>query len=179
MTTSVQLDRIQKRFNGWDVDGDGRIDRSDCDAESKRILRAFGETPTSPRGRALTDAYLGMWSFFADKAGIDEENGRLTPQQFSDIVEEYVLKNGGAGFARVVKPTIQAMVELADVDGDGQISPTEFKTWLDSVEVANIDPSDAFRQIRADGDGELSVDELVQAVRAYYMGEIDVPPLGR
>lgn len=179
MTTSVQLDRIHKCFHGWDVNGDGSIDRSDCDAESQRILRAFGEAPASPRGRALADAYRGMWSFLADKAGVDEESGRLTPQQFGDIVEEHVLRDGGGGFDKAVRPTIQALVKLADVDADDHISPAEFKTWLDALEVDSIDPADAFRQIHVDGDGELSVDELVQAVRAYHLGEIDVPLLGR
>ncbi|MEU1300220.1 EF-hand domain-containing protein [Streptomyces shenzhenensis] len=187
MTNSVQLDRIQKRFDGWDVNGDGRIDRSDCDAESQRILHAFGEVPASPRGRALTDAYRGMWNFFADHAGIDQENGRLTREQFNDICRQHVLKNGGAGFSKVVKPAIKAMIQLADVDDDGRISQAEFKTWLDAMRVENIDPADAFRQIHANGDEQLSVDEddqlsvddLVRAVRAYHMGEIDVPLLGR
>ncbi|MFF9128107.1 EF-hand domain-containing protein [Streptomyces sp. NPDC014889] len=179
MTTSVQLDRSKKRFDSWDVNGDGHIDRSDCDAESERILRAFGEAPGSPRGRALSDAYLGMWHFFADKAGIDKENGRLTPEQFNAIVEEHVLENGGADFGKAVKPTIQAMIALADVDDDDQISPTEFKTWLDAMGVDDIDPADAFRQMHANGNAQLSADELVQAVLAYHLGEIDVPLLGR
>ncbi|MCX4581427.1 EF-hand domain-containing protein [Streptomyces sp. NBC_01571] len=178
MTTSVQLNRIQQRFDSWDVNGDGQIDRADWDAEAKRILQAFGEAPVSPAGRSLTDAYLGMWAFFADKAGIDEHNGALTPEQFNHIAEEHVLENGGAGFSRVVKPVIRAMVELVDVDGDGQVNPGEFKTWLDAIGVTNVTPADAFRQIDANGDGQLSVDELVQAVRAYHLGEIDVPLLG-
>ncbi|WAL70909.1 EF-hand domain-containing protein [Kitasatospora sp. YST-16] len=179
MTTSVQLDRAQKRFDLWDVNGDGQIDRADWEAEAKRILQAFGEAPTSPAARQLSDAYLGMWSFFADKAGIDEHTGALTPEQFNHIAEEHVLENGGAGFGRVVKPTIQAMVELVDVDGDGQVNPAEFKSWLDAIGVSSVDPSEAFRQIDANGDGQLSVEELVQAVRAYHLGEIDVPLLGR
>ncbi|MEU3498788.1 EF-hand domain-containing protein [Kitasatospora cineracea] len=179
MTTSVQLDRAQKRFDLWDVNGDGQIDRSDWQAEAQRILQAFGEAPVSPAGRALTEAYLGMWSFFADKAGIDEQDGALTPEQFNHIAEEHILENGGAGFGRVVKPTIQAMVELVDVDGDGQVNPAEFKTWLDAIGVSNVEPAEAFRQIDANGDGQLSVEELVQAVRAYHLGDIDVPLLGR
>ncbi|MEU7381253.1 MULTISPECIES: EF-hand domain-containing protein [unclassified Streptomyces] len=178
MTTSVQLDRIKTRFDSWDVNGDGRIDRADFDAESKRILRAFGEAPGSPRSRVLSEAYLGMWNFFAGKAGIDKENGRLTAEQFHDIVKEHVLENGGTDFGKAVKPTVQAMIELADVDDDDQISPTEFKTWLDAMGVENIDPADAFRQMQTNGDDQLSADELVQAVRAYHLGEIDVPLLG-
>jgi len=43
----------------------------------------------------------------------------------------------------------------------------------------NIDLAEAFRQIDADGDGRLSVDELVQAIRAHHLGDIDMPLLGR
>ena len=179
MTTSVQLDRAQKRFDLWDVNGDGQVDRADFDAEAKRILQAFGETPASPAARKMTDAYLGMWSFFADKAGIDEHTGALSPEQFNRIAEQHILENGGAGFARIVKPTIQAIVELVDVDGDGQVNPAEFKSWLDAIGVSDVVPAQAFRQIDADGDGQLSVEELVQAVRAFHLGEIDVPLLGR
>ncbi|MFD6811708.1 EF-hand domain-containing protein [Streptomyces anthocyanicus] len=45
--------------------------------------------------------------------------------------------------------------------------------------VSDVEPAQAFRQIDADGDGQLSVEELVQAVRAFHLGEIDVPLLGR
>ncbi|MEU3398787.1 EF-hand domain-containing protein [Streptomyces filamentosus] len=179
MTTSVQLDRAQKRFDLWDVNGDGQIDRSDWNAEAERILQAFGEAPTAPAGRQLLDAYLGMWAFFADKAGIDEKTGALTPEQFNRIAEEHILGDGGAGFSRVVAPTIQAIVELVDVDGDGEVNPAEFKSWLDAIGVRGVQPAEAFRQIDTDGDGRLSVAELVQAVRAFHLGDIDVPLLGR
>ncbi|MCU7826535.1 EF-hand domain-containing protein [Kitasatospora sp. DSM 101779] len=179
MTTSVQMQRAQKRFDLWDVNGDGQIDRADWDAEARRILQAFGEAPGTPAARSLMDAYLGMWAFFADKAGIDEQTGALTPEQFNHIAEEHILENGGAGFGRVVKPTIQAIVELIDVDGDGQVNPAEFKSWMDAIGVQDMNPLEAFAQIDTDGDGQLSVDELVQAVRAYHLGDIDVPLLGR
>ncbi|MFD5513593.1 EF-hand domain-containing protein [Streptomyces sp. NPDC127051] len=179
MTTDIQRERTQERFDLWDVNGDGQIDRADWDAEAQRILQAFEEAPGSPAARALTDAYLGMWGFFASKAGIDEQTGALTPEQFSNIAEKHVLENGGAGFTRVVKPTIQAIVELVDSDGDGQVNPAEFRSWLDAIGVQDVNPVEAFAQIDANGDGMLSIDELVQAVRAYHLGDIDVPLLGR
>jgi Ca2+-binding EF-hand superfamily protein len=178
MTDSVQLDRAQKRFDLWDVNGDGRVDRADWNAEAGRILQAFGATADTSAGRSLTDAYLGMWAFFADKAGIDEAAGALTPEQFNRITGEHILGDGGAGFGDIVRPTVQAMVELVDTDGDGQVNPAEFHSWLTAIGVDSVDPADAFRQIDTDGDGQLTVDELVHAVRAYHLGEIDVPLLG-
>ncbi|MFE2879237.1 EF-hand domain-containing protein [Streptomyces roseus] len=179
MTTDIQRERTQERFKLWDVNGDGQIDRADWDAEAKRILQAFGKVPGSPAAHALTDAYLGMWGFFADKAGIDEQSGALTPEQFNHVAEKHVLENPGAGFDRVVKPTIQAIVALVDVEGDGQVNPAEFKSWLDAIGVQNVDPVEAFAQIDVDCDGHLSIQELVQAVHAYHLGDIDVPLLGR
>ncbi|MFB7032399.1 EF-hand domain-containing protein, partial [Streptomyces sp. NPDC056295] len=71
-----------------------------------------------------------------------------------------------------------AIVELVDVDGDGQVNPAEFKSWLDAIGVEGIDSAEVFAQIDANGDGQLSVEELVQAVRAYHLGDLDVPLLG-
>lgn len=60
-----------------------------------------------------------------------------------------------------------------------EVNPAEFKMWLDAIGVSNTEAAEAFRQIDANGDGQLSVSELVQAVPAYHLGEIDVPLLGR
>ncbi|WP_331751089.1 EF-hand domain-containing protein (plasmid) [Streptomyces globisporus] len=174
----MQIDRLQKRFAGWDVSGDGHIDHADWEAEAKRMVQAFGKSPQDMHGHTLTAAYLGMWSFFAEKAGIDEQSGSLTAEQFTHVAEEHILENGGRGFQRVVEPAIKALVTLVDENGDGEVNPAEFKTWLDALGVQDIDPAQEFRQLDANGDGQLTVKDLVQAVHAYHLGEIDVPLLG-
>ncbi|MFI0968419.1 EF-hand domain-containing protein [Streptomyces sp. NPDC021080] len=179
MTTDVQRDRTQECFGLWDVNGDGKIDRADWEAEAQRILKAFGQAPDTPAARELTKAYLGMWSFFADKADIDEAFGALTLEQFNQVADEYVLGRDGKDFVRAVRPAIQAIVELVDVDGDGQVDPAEFKSWLDAIGVQDVNAQETFVQIDLDGDGQLSVEELAQAVRSHHMGDIDVPLLGR
>ncbi|MFJ8870577.1 EF-hand domain-containing protein [Streptomyces sp. NPDC102473] len=178
MTTSVQNDRVQSSFAGWDADGDGRIDRADWEADAKRVVQAFGEVPASPAGRALSGAYLGLWDFFAKKAGINARTGALTPEQFKAVAEDHIVGNDGADFAKALTPTIKALVELADSDGDGQINPREFMTWLKAVGVRTPETGTAFAQINTNSNGQLSTEELVQAVRAYYLGEVDVPLLG-
>ncbi|WP_329028081.1 EF-hand domain-containing protein [Streptomyces sp. NBC_00690] len=178
MTTSVQNGRVQSSFAGWDVDGDGRIDRADWEADARRVLQAFGETPASPSGRALSDAYLDLWDFLAEKAGIDAHTGALTPEQFKTVVDDRIIGSDGAGFAKALTPAIKALIKLADRDGDGQINPREFMTWLKAVGVRTSDMGTPFAQIDTSGNGQLSTEELVQAVRAYYLDEVDVPLLG-
>ncbi|KIH98264.1 signal transduction protein [Streptomonospora alba] len=169
-----ERERLNERFVHWDNNGDGTIDRSDFEAEAREIMRNLGEDETSPRGRAVYDAYTQMWDFLASKAG----RSSLNSDEFAAVAEAEIISQGDAGFSRVLRPTIRAIVDLLDTDGDGRISPDEFKRWLDAVGVA-ADPGDIFGRIDTNGNGYLSVDELMAAVRDYHLGRSDVPLLGR
>ena len=175
MTTAVRNDRLKQRFQKWDVNGNGYIERSDYEAEAQRIIKAFGETPTSPKARALLDAYLGMYDQMARKVGARQG---VTEEQFIQYVESQMFEQGDAGFNRVLRPTITAIVNLCDTDGDGLVSPAEFKRWLNAVGVPATEADQAFRKLDTDGDGNLSVEELTQAVKDFHAGTSDVSLLG-
>jgi Ca2+-binding EF-hand superfamily protein len=177
MSTTVKNDRLKKRFEKWDVNGNGRIEKSDYQAEAKRIIKAFGEDETSPQARALIDAYTSMFEFLATKAGVGA-NGAMTEDQFLSVVEAQVFAEGDAGFNRVIRPTVAAMVGLCDTDGDGEVNPSEFRKWLEAIGVDASSAVESFRTIDTNGNGTLTVDELVGAVRAYHFGTLDVPLLG-
>ena len=178
MTTAVQNDRLRQRFAKWDVNGNGTIEKSDYEAEAKRIIQAFGEDPSSPQARAVTQSFVGMFEYLATKAGVGP-NGSLDVDQFSAVIESEIFQQGDAGFNRVVRPTIAAIVGLCDTDGDGEVDQSEFAKWLDAIGVNRSSAAEAFRTIDADRSGKLSVDELVHAVRDYHMGKLDVPLLGK
>lgn len=177
MTTAVKNDRIKQRFQLWDSNGNGRIERSDFETEATRLVKAFGETTQSAKGRAVMDAYLGMYDQLSSKAGPSAKDG-ITEEQFTSVIESLVFQQGDAGFSRVVRPTITAIVGLCDTDNDGQVSPAEFKTWLKVIGVDRSKAETAFQQIDTDSDGYLSVDELINAVRDFHFGKLDVPLLG-
>jgi Ca2+-binding EF-hand superfamily protein len=175
MPTTTQ-DRLERRFMLWDTNGDGRIDRSDWEAEALRILKSFGEDEKAPRGRAVLTSYLHMWDYLVGLAGPDTES--LTLDQFGQAAHDHIVNPGDVGFSNVLRPTIRAIADLCDADGDGKISPQEFKTWIRAVG-ADVSTTDkVFAQIDGDGDGYLSVDELVQAVRDYHAGTLNVSLLG-
>ncbi|WHT22851.1 EF-hand domain-containing protein [Crossiella sp. CA-258035] len=178
MTTAVKNERQIQRFKKWDVNGNGRIERSDYEAEAMRIIKAFGESPESPRGRAVRDAFIGMFEYQASEAGVGP-NGALTQDQFLAVNEKLMFKDGDVGFSRLLRPTIRAIVDLCDTDGDGEVNPAEFKTWLKAIGVSGADADSAFQAIDTSGNGSLSVDELVNAVRDFHYGTLDVPLLGR
>lgn len=175
MSTTTQ-DRLERRFVLWDSDGDGRIQRSDWEAEARRILTAFGEREDSPRGGAVISSYLGMWDYLSSQAGPGTSS--LTLDQFKSIAHDHIIDPGDAGFSSVLRPTIRAITDLCDTDGDGKISPREFRSWLKAVGADVSTADEAFERIDRDGDGQLTVDELVHAVRDYHAGTLDVSLLG-
>ncbi|KJK35171.1 signal transduction protein [Streptomyces variegatus] len=172
MSTSVQEQRLRRRFDMWDKNGDGTIDRSDWAGETKRILLSFGENESSPKGRALADAYLGMWEYVAGQAGVGVD-GALGFEEFKGVAREQVLDRGQAGFDQVLRPTISAIADLCDTDGDGQVSPQEFQRWIGAIGSDESTADTAFKLIDTDGDGQLSVEELIEAVHRYHSGELE------
>lgn len=177
MTASLQDTRLKRRFELWDADGDGTISRSDYESEARRILQAFGELESMPKGRALMSAYLGMWDKLAKLAGVGAQ-GAVGMEEYMRVCEQEIVEGGDAGFDRNVRPTIEAMVNICDTDGDGEVNPAEFTRWLRCMGVDEGQAESAFRQIDSNGSGHLSVEELVDAVKAFHQGRSDVSILG-
>lgn len=169
--------RLEQRFALWDRDGDGDIDRSDFEAEGRRIVQSLGELENSPRGRAVINGYLEMWNALAKLGGVDS-GGSLTAEQVSAVGKQ-IFDKGVAGFAEVARPTVRAIIDLCDKDGDEQISFEEFGSWMDAIGVDRSSAEETFSKIDTNGSGYLSVEELLNATRDFHLGELDVPLLGR
>ncbi len=178
MPSSAVLERLNQRFAKWDVNGDGIIDRHDFEAEAQRILKAFNEKENTPKAKQVIAGFTGMFEYLAEKSGQGAQ-GRLTPEQFSTVAVQEVINRGDAGYATVVRPAIQAVLSLADADGDGMVSQSEYKTWMKAIGVSESAAEESFKKIDVNHDGELSIDELVIAVKRYHAGELNVPLLGR
>ena len=178
MTTTVQDSRLKRRFELWDTNHDGAIDKSDWEGEARRILKAFGEPDTSPKARTLMDAYLGMWTHLAELAGVGP-HGAVTVDQFIEVSERELVLGGDAGFDRSLRPTIEAVVNLCDTDSDGEVNPLEFRRWMKAVGVSDADADTAFKMIDKNRNGQLTVEEIIIAVRDYHAGKHDIPLLGR
>ncbi|MEU3020328.1 MULTISPECIES: EF-hand domain-containing protein [unclassified Nocardiopsis] len=174
MTTATKAEnRLEERFRLWDNDGNGVIERADFEVEAEGILSSLGAAGT-PKGDALRDSYLAMFDLLASAAGTD----RMSQDKFVEVAEQEIVSKGDAGFARVVQPTIQAIVNVLDTDGDGEVSPSEMQKWFAAIGLDGAQADQAFSQMDADNSGNLSTAELVAAVRDYHLGKNDIPLLG-
>jgi Ca2+-binding EF-hand superfamily protein len=175
MSTTTH-DRLERRFELWDTNGDGRIERSDWEAEAQRILKSFGTDQDTPRGRAVMSSYMHMWDYLASQAGNSTKS--LTLEQFKKVSHDHIINPGDVGFSNVLRPTIRAIADLCDHDGDGRVSFDGFKSWLKAVGADQSKAKETFQRLDENGDGHLTVDELVHAVRDYHAGTLDVSLLG-
>ena len=177
MTTAIANDRLRQRFAKWDVDGSGTLERTDFEREADRITSLFGAQPQSREAGALKEALRNLFDYHAQEAGVPP-NGSVNEEQFMQINEKLMFAEGEASFNRVLRPVMQALVGLCDRNDDGMINQAEFTQWLKGVGVSESAARDAFRQIDSDNSGELTVDELLAAVRNFHFGKLDVPLLG-
>ncbi|GGR56955.1 EF-hand domain-containing protein [Streptomyces roseolus] len=173
---TIAQERLAKRFEKWDVNGDGVLEPSDFVTEAANIARAFGETPESAKGKQLRDGFTAMFDLLADKAGASAQ-GQINRAQFLQAAGE-VVEGGAATFNPVLGPVTKGIVALADKNDDGVIDETEFAAWLGAIGLDEKEGRAAFQQIDTDKDGSLSENELLDAVRKFHTGELDVELLG-
>ncbi|WP_206780526.1 EF-hand domain-containing protein [Streptomyces sp. CB00455] len=76
----------------------------------------------------------------------------------------------GDSFDRTYRPHMEAVVDLADADGDGVLSRSEF-IRLGAPAVSEEQSHRSFDQVDTDGDGSLTAQELVAAARDFYVSD--------
>jgi Ca2+-binding EF-hand superfamily protein len=176
MTTALAKDRLKQRFEKWDTDGDGALQRSDFEQEATAIARNFGTDLNSPKGQSLQKAFSELFDYQTRQAGVPA-NGQVSLSQFI-TVNEKLMQQGESNFDRIMRPIIKALIDLCDDNHDGKINQSEYAKWLKAVGVDASTARSTFSQIDTDGDGELSQSELLAAVRKFHFGKLDVPLLG-
>lgn len=175
MTTTIAAERLQKRFAKWDHDGNGRLERADFEQEAAQIAQAFGKSVDSADVQPIKNALIGLFEYVDQEAG---SNGLVTEAQFMDVTEKLIFEKGEAEFNRALTPLVEGIIALCDENGDGKISDAEFATWLNALGMDRSQAESAFQRVDKNGNGELSTDELLAAVRDYHFGRSDVELLG-
>jgi Ca2+-binding EF-hand superfamily protein len=167
-TTLLDL-KLDRAFGHLDVNRNGHIDHDDVVALTERLVKGFHEEPDGARGKALADGFEEFWQSLVAAVDADGDQ-RLTPEEWNEgMVKAFVEPE--AGFDRHMRPAFEAVVRLADTDGDGSIGYAEFQTMQKAFGTRERDTREAFDHLDGDGSGALSVDELIEAARQYYTGK--------
>uniref|UniRef100_A0AAU2JPW4 EF-hand domain-containing protein n=1 Tax=Streptomyces sp. NBC_00049 TaxID=2903617 RepID=A0AAU2JPW4_9ACTN len=176
MTNDLLDRKLERAFAHLDADRSGVIDADDIIALGSRLLSALAEPATSPKATLVMGGLADFWQDLFTELDMDRD-GKVTPEEYKEGMTR-LYAQGGPAYDRSFRPMVQAILTIVDTDGDGRISPQEFHKAQEAFDT-QLNPADAealFRRIDADGDGTLTVDELLVAVREYYTGTDEDAP---
>jgi Ca2+-binding EF-hand superfamily protein len=165
--------RIDSTFAHYDVNRNGVIELADIYALANRLLQAFGEPASSERGRELIEAYDRFWEMLADHCDTDRD-GRVGPEEYREAMIEAFVEGGP--IAMDFLEIVQSLLVIMDTNGDGRVDSAEFGVLLKARGLAEAECTTAFAHLDTDGDGAISVQEYVTAVRDYYTNPAEDTP---
>ncbi len=181
MTISEFRATLEVRFQHWDRDRNGYLERSDMEEAARRLGAAFGRAYDSPEQLALLTSCRQLWHILARHADLDLD-GRISRDEYAAAFSSEVMADPET-FERIYRPVLVNVVRLADVDGDGRLNEEEYlrlmRAWYNAHE---SDAAEAFRLLDTDGDGFLALDELVRSATDHLLADdaaVRTPPAGR
>ncbi|MFC3494694.1 lipase family protein [Glycomyces rhizosphaerae] len=160
-----------QRFDLLDRSGDGRFARDDYDAFALRLARSLGHAPRSPQAAAVRDGYRRLWNAVRTAADTDADGTVSATEYRAWAARESASDGDRSGFATAVRPLAEAVIDLVDDDGSRTLDRTELDRLLTACRVRPDEAAATSAALDADGDGRVSTDEIVDAVRGFCVGE--------
>ncbi len=165
------LDRkLSRRFSSYDSDQDGYVERADFLLASERMTSAFELSMDDVRAKRLHEQLLGVWDHLAAVTDTNDDD-KISLPEYKKAFAKGLLGRPEA-FDDVYVPYLDALLTVADHDGDGQIGVEEHVRWSRAMmNVSEADARAAHARLDHDGDGLIGSDDLLAALRAYYFSE--------
>ncbi|HEX7309515.1 EF-hand domain-containing protein [Lentzea sp.] len=165
------LDRkLSRRFATYDSDQDGFVERADFDLASDRLIAAFGLREDDLPAKRFHEQLLSVWGYLAAMTDTNDD-GKISLSEYKAAFAEGLMGRPEA-FDDVYVPYLDALMAVADHDGDGQIGVEEHVRWSQALmNVVDADARAAHARLDHDGDGLIGADDLLAALRAYYYSE--------
>jgi hypothetical protein len=81
--------KLARRFQTFDFDDNGQIERSDFETSAGRVADEFGHSADSPARQRLLELSLGLWDHLDSGADSDRDSFITTPDLLQAIHDFY------------------------------------------------------------------------------------------
>lgn len=160
--------KLTRRFQTYDTNGDGYLERRDFETAARRMGAEFGLPADHPDHRRLTTLCVGLWEHLCAVSGAES---KISEPQYKSAFAAGLLeteKSFDAGYV----PFLQAIVAIADTDGDGQLTADDHVRWTGSLmNLAEGVARDIHGRLDRDKDGLIDSGDLLAAIREYYFDD--------
>ena len=165
------LDRkLAKRFQAYDLDGNGVIERRDFALRVERMGNAFGRTPDDPELQRVAELNFALWDRLV--AHCDANNdGKVSEAEFKEASLAGSLATVDSFEADYI-PLITAALDIADADHDGKLTAAEFTLWAASLlNHSQPEIDEIIRHFDRDDDGLIARDVILAAIHEYFFND--------
>jgi Ca2+-binding EF-hand superfamily protein len=157
-----------RRFRLFDQDGNGVVNRADFALAAERICAALGLPPGAEHEREVHRAHQALWRTLCAAAGLHQA-ADLDRDRFAAAMAD--LTSSAAAFDAALCPPVLAVLDAADADADGRLDDREAQRVVCALGVSSANAADVVARLDLDGDGLLSVDELLAAYKNSAMSD--------
>ena len=163
--SAAQRAALQRRFAVIDTDGNGVWQRNDCEQLTRRLCGTFGHPLDSGPGQAVA---AGQDALFDAVARHMDANGdrEITPDEFAAAFERRI--EDRPGFDTAIRTAAQALVQMADRDGNGMLDAAEYAELTAVYGASADDAARAFRRLDLDRNGVLDSAEFTAAISQFF-----------
>lgn len=161
--------KLARRFRTYDTDGDGFIGREDFTAAGSRTTRAFGLTDDDPKSVRFHEALSGLWEQLSS-ATCTHDDGRISVDEYKKAFADGLLETQESFDAGYV-PFLNAIMAIADEDGDGKLDAEEHVRWTGALMDLSEADARTVHDLLAGDEDLLSTRDLLAAIREFYFSE--------
>lgn len=167
MLTDPQKHRFDRLFDLLDADRNGVIDLADY----HRLGDVSGDDLTPQPGSAAGEPIRASFTRFWDQVvrPLDSDGqGTITREQFVTALGQMAAQP--EGFDTALGPAVDAVFDLMDLDGDGQVREDEY---IQTLTVFGLTPAAAQQTFAHldNGDGLLGRAEFRSLARDFYLSD--------
>lgn len=162
MASDFQYQKVARVFGAMDTDGDGYLTEGDFRALTTRWIALRGEGDHT----RLAAIMMGWWTTLRDAAGTDQ----VTIEDVLAVVDQL------GQMPQAVTGTAEAMFEAVDENGDGRISPAEYRRLIEAWNGRETDTAEAFALLDLNHDGHLSRSEFTGHWTEFWAGDNPAAP---
>ncbi|RPI06941.1 MAG: EF-hand domain-containing protein [Ignavibacteriae bacterium] len=158
--------RLVRFYNVFDADGDGYITQVDAERSLGNLAALRGYKKGSPDYESFRAAYLIYWNDLLEATDLDQ-NSEITEEEWLQYHEELLTNKSKA--MQTILPSVFALFDVMDADGNGSISMTEYRNFMHAFGVPDKWIGDeVFQKLDINKDGSISKKEMGEVVDQMY-----------
>lgn len=169
MRTEFQTLKLTYIFNLLDFDNNGYIEYRDFAIIAENLCVVRGEELDTDESKLVLDQCSNLWKGLESYIDINND-GRCTLSEWLAFVDEKLINSDPATRDIFLTSVVGRVFDLYDTDKDEGISLAEYLDIFLSFELKSSLVGKSFVALDANGDGEISKNELVKAVTEFLTG---------